>query len=286
MNRATLLVIVAYASAFVVALIVGRTLEGFHPVLVALVADIAATVAIFSFSMAFDNSSFYDAYWSVAPPVIALYWCRHPAAIGALSLRQSLALLLITVWGVRLTYNWYRRWHGLDDEDWRYVDLRARSGQAWAAVNLAGIHLFPTLVVFAGLIPVYAAVTSPAPFGLLDVVALVVTASAIAIEAGADEQLRRFLDNRSDQQQILTSGLWGWCRHPNYLGENLFWWGLFLFGLAALPQWWWSMAGAAAITAMFVFISVPMLDQRSLSRRPGYDEQIKRLPALLPRLPY
>lgn len=284
MNRATLLVLLAYASAFVLALIVGRTLEGSHPVVVALAADIAATVAIFSFSMAFDNSSFYDAYWSVAPIAITGYWCLVPEAADATAVRQWLAALLVGAWGVRLTYNWCRRWNGLDDEDWRYVDLRVKSGHAWAAVSLAGIHLFPTLLVFAALLPVYAAVTSPAPLGLLDVVAVVVAIGAIALETAADQQLRRFLDGRSDHREILADGLWAYCRHPNYLGENMFWWGLFLLGLAAAPQWWWSMAGAVAITAMFVLVSVPMLDQRSLARRPGYDEHMKRVPALLPRV--
>lgn len=285
MNRAMLLVLAAYASAFVLALIVGRTLEGSHPVVVALAADVAATVAIFSFSMAFDNSSFYDAYWSVAPIAITGYWCLVPEAAAATPLRQWLVLVLVAAWGVRLTYNWCRRWNGLADEDWRYGDLRASSGQAWAAVNLAGIHLFPTLLVFAAMLPVYAAVTSSAPLGLLDAVAVVVTLSAVVIETVADQQLHRFLDNRRDPQEILAGGIWGYCRHPNYLGENLLWWGLFMFGLAAAgPQWWWSMTGAVAITAMFVLISVPMLDQRSLARRPGYSEHMKRLPALLPRI--
>lgn len=286
MNRATLLVLLAYAAAFALALIVGRALlasdASTHPLLVALAADAAATVAIFAFSMAFDNSSFYDAYWSVAPFPIALYWSRQYTATDAVGSRQFLALFLLALWGVRLTYNWYRQWHGLDHEDWRYVDLRAKSGRAYPAVSFLGIHFFPTLMVFAGMVPVYAAVTSSTPLGLLDIVAFLITLTAIAIEAGADQQLRRFLDNRDGHQQLLDTGLWAWSRHPNYFGENLFWWGLFLLGFACRPDWWWSMAGALSMTAMFVFISVPMLDQRSLARRPGYAEHMKRVSALIP----
>jgi len=136
-KRARLLVLVAYAAALMIALIVGRTLDGYHPLLVALGADIAATVAIFCFSTTFDNASFYDPYWSVAPLAIAYYWCPRTAATGSADLRPSLVLTLIALWGVRLTYNWYRRWHGLGDEDWRYVDLRTGSGAAFAAVNPA-----------------------------------------------------------------------------------------------------------------------------------------------------
>src|SRR5205085_12467534 len=80
MRRATALVLLAYAAALSLALIAGRAMEGSHPILVALVADSAATIAVFAFSMAFDNSSFYDPYWSVAPFAIASYWSDVPGA--------------------------------------------------------------------------------------------------------------------------------------------------------------------------------------------------------------
>lgn len=285
MSRATVLVVLAYAAAFAVAAIVVRALDGVHPLGVALAADAAATVAIFAFSMAFDNSSFYDAYWSVAPFPIAFYWTAHESAADANALRQALVLAMLALWGARLTFNWYRQWHGLDHEDWRYVDIRTKTGRAWPLASLAGVHFFPTLIVFAGLVPVYAASVSSAPVGLLDLVALVVCAVAIAIEAIADEQLRAHVRERRSHEEILASGLWKYSRHPNYFGENAFWWGLALFGLAAWPLWWWSIAGAVAMTAMFVLVSVPLLDQRSAARRPGYAEHMKRVSGLIPLPP-
>lgn len=284
MRRATLLVVLAYAAALALALIVARALEGAHPLVVALAADSIATIAVFAFSMAFDNSSFYDPYWSVAPFAIAWYWSVQDGAIAAQPVRQALVLVALALWGARLTWNWYRGWHGLGHEDWRYVDMRARSGKAWPLVSLAGIHFFPTLIVFAGLLPVYSAMTSPAPLGLLDLVAFAVAIGAIAIETVADEQLRAYLDRRASHEEILSTGLWKYSRHPNYFGENSFWWGLALFGLAADPHLW-SIAGALAMTAMFVFVSVPLLDERSAARRPGYREHMKRVSALVPLPP-
>jgi steroid 5-alpha reductase family enzyme len=111
-----------------------------------------------------------------------------------------------------------------------------------------------------------------------------VTGGAIALETIADEQLRAF--NRTKQPgEICARGLWAWLRHPNYLGEILFWWGLWLFGVAAAPSWYWSVIGPLAITAMFLFASIPMLDRRNLERRPGYAEVMKSVPALVPRRP-
>jgi len=100
----------------------------------------------------------------------------------------------------------------------------------------------------------------------------------------ADEQLRAFRKERREGE-ILARGLWAFSRHPNYFGEVSFWWGLFLFALAADPGAWWSGVGAAAITALFVFASIPLLDRRSAARRPAYAEHMKRVSALVPWFP-
>lgn len=281
MRRASLLVLLAYVAAFALALIVGRAIEPAGPLVVALAADSAATIAIFAFSMAFDNSSFYDAYWSVAPFPIAWYWSVHSEAVAANPVRQSLVLFALGFWGLRLTWNWYRQWHGLGHEDWRYVDIRKKSGKAWPLASLAGVHFFPTFIVFAGLLPVYTAMTSSAPLGALDLLAFVVAVGATVIEAVSDQQLRAYLQRRSGPEEILATGLWKYSRHPNYFGENGFWWGLALFGLAAGPQWW-TVLGAVAMTSMFVFVSIPLLDERSAARRPGYAEHMKRVSSLVP----
>ncbi len=284
MRRATLLVVFAYAAALALALIAGRAMQGSHPLTVALVADCAATIAVFAFSLAFDNSSFYDPYWSVAPFPIAWYWSASAIDVGANPLRQALVLFVLAFWGSRLTWNWYRQWRGLDHEDWRYADIRAKSGRAWPLASLGGVHFFPTLIVFAGLVPVHSAMVSTAPLGLLDLVAFAVATGATIIEAVADQQLRGYLAARHSHEEILADGLWKYSRHPNYFGENSFWWGLALFGLAADPHVW-SVAGATAMTAMFHFVSVPLLDERSAARRPGYREHMRRVSALIPMPP-
>jgi steroid 5-alpha reductase family enzyme len=76
-----------------------------------------------------------------------------------------------------------------------------------------------------------------------------------------------------------------WCRHPNYLGELGFWWRLWLFAFAAADGWWWTVIGPLAMTAMFHWASIPMLDRRSLERRPGDAERMARVNALVPSPP-
>jgi steroid 5-alpha reductase family enzyme len=271
-------VALAYAAALAMALAVGWALRDHHPILVAAAADLVATLVVFGFSVKYNNSSLYDPYWSVAPLPIALYW----AAADTPGLLQLLLLVLIVLWGARLTANWVARWRGMGDEDFRYVEIRSRTGRLYWPASFVSIHLLPTIWVFLGLLPLYPALARPSPITGLQAAALTVTLAAIAIEATADRQLRAFLRARRDPEAILDKGLWALCRHPNYLGEVLFWWGLYLCGLATAPAWAWSAVGPLAITMLFVFISVPWMDRRLLARHPAWAQTMKSRPALLP----
>ena len=108
------------------------------------------------------------------------------------------------------------------------------------------------------------------------------TAGAIAIEALSDLQLRRFLRTRRDPSAVLDKGLWQFSRHPNYFGEVVFWWGLWLFGLAADPGWAWTVVGPVSITLLFLLVSVPWMDRRMLSRHPAWAARMKATSALVP----
>jgi steroid 5-alpha reductase family enzyme len=285
MARALLFCVIAYVAALFAALAVGHALTGAHPLLVALAADLAATLVVFAFSLALDNSSMYDPYWSVAPLPLAVYFALQPQrSLGDLGVRAWLSLALVGVWAVRLTYNFWRGWRGLAHEDWRYVDLRNKTGRAYWLVSLLGIHVFPTVMVFGGCLPLYAALAPGArPLHLLDALAAAVTLLAIVIEAVADAQLRRFRLRRDRApDEIMAEGLWAWSRHPNYFGEMAFWWGLWMFALAAGPGHAWTGVGALAITLMFQLVSLRLLDTRMLARRPAYAERMRRVRAFLP----
>jgi steroid 5-alpha reductase family enzyme len=275
-RRALLAVAIAYAVALAVALAVGWTFRGRSPVLVAALADVAATLVVFAFSVRYDNSSVYDPYWSVAPIFIAAYWASG-------DLRAVLVLVLVAAWGCRLTANWVIRWRGLRDEDFRYVEIRGKAGRLYWPASLVGIHLLPTAWVFLGMLPTWPALSGAGrPLGPLDLLALGVTAAGIAVEAVADRQLRRFLRARRDPSAVLDAGLWRLSRHPNYFGEITFWWGLWLFGLAADPGWAWTVVGPLSITALFLAVSIPWMDRRMRARHPGWAERTASLPALVP----
>jgi steroid 5-alpha reductase family enzyme len=280
------IVTLAYLVGLVVAAAVVKAAPtDWHPLLAFAVADVAATVAVFVFSFANDNTSVYDPYWSVAPVVVAVWLALGPGAARGLDARQVAVLVLVTLYGVRLTYNWARGWRGMAHEDWRYVDFRKKTGQAYWLVSLFGLHLFPTVMVLLGCLPLYAALVAPAtPFGLIDGVAMVVTLGAIVIETVADEQLRTFRQSKREDGDICTLGLWSWSRHPNYFGEIGVWVGVWLFGVANDAPWW-TAAGWVSMVVMFAGVSIPLAEKRSLARRPHFAEHQKRVSMLIPLPP-
>jgi steroid 5-alpha reductase family enzyme len=281
--KSIILCALAYIIAGGVAIGVGFSLSGRHPVLIAGISDIAATVIVFFFSMLLNNSSVYDPYWSIAPIPIALYFAVQAAPGRTDAVRLSVVFILVCVWGGRLTYNWLRGWRGLSHEDWRYVNIRNKTGRAYWPASFAVIHTIPTIAVFLGCLSLFASLSRGVNnFGALDFIAAAVTSAAIWVEARADLQLRRFKLSQKDSGKVLSTGIWAYTRHPNYFGEILFWWGLFLFSVSASPALWWVALGPAAITMLFVFIIIPMMEKHMKERRLGYDDYRGRTSVLIP----
>lgn len=249
-------------------------------------ADFLATVIIFLFSLAFRNSSIYDPYWSVYPMFIAFWWFFEFGGDGDL-IRNMIVLGLVLAWGIRLTYNWARSWPGMVHEDWRYTKLSEDTGPMYWIVSFLGIHLFPTVLVFAGCLPLYFIFQYDAPLGLIDALALLVALGAIIIETVADNQLLRFRKAKASgvASGIMDSGLWGYSRHPNYFGEIMFWVGLFLFAWPVfISGTYWIAAGGILMIILFTMISIPMMEKRQISKE-GYAEYKRRVSSLIPLPP-
>ncbi len=273
-----------------------------------------AVIIIFLGSIDFKNSSVFDPYWSVAPPMMIAFYLmvmamqqpidagqitmnaftgdfaggsspgiRHPSSGWGYFPRLIILSLLTLAYSVRLTWNFLRGWPGLKHEDWRYVDFRKKTGKAYWVVSFFGIHMFPALMVFGGTLSIWVTVVhGSAAMNFLDILAFLVTGFAIFLEGASDNQMRKFLKEYQGTGKIMDQGLWGISRHPNYLGEISFWWGLWIFALAANPGFWWVIIGPVTITLMFVFVSIPMIEKRMAERRPAYQEYRKKVAMLIP----
>ena len=149
---------------------------------------------------------------------------------------------------------------------------------------LVGVQLVPALFVTLGCLPLIPALTRGGSFGTLGLLATALGLFAVGLELAADEQRRAFAAAKPGA--LMDASLWAWCRHPNYLGEILFWVSLWLFGVAAAPSAaLWTAIGPLSITGLFAFASIPLMETRNAERRPGWAEYVARTPRLIPRPP-
>lgn len=238
-----------------------------------LIIDIAMTVIIYLFSVIFKNASIYDPYWSVIPIVLSIYasWI-----LGDFHEQNFVMLGLIGIWGIRLTINFFKTFKNLNTQDWRYDHFKNKFPKLWPLINLTGIHLFPTLVVFTCMLSVFEFMktSSNVVINLSSVIAIIIILVAIVIEAVADHQMHKFLKTRQNNE-LINVGLWKRSRHPNYFGEILFWWGIYLLMLSLNDKMWVLFLGPMLNTLMFVFISVPLAEKRQIKKNPAYLEYKK-----------
>ena len=239
---------------------------------------IYATIFIYIFSVILNNSSLYDPFWSVAPVPIVLYL--------ALYFQNELEVILlvtlpIVFWAARLTRNWIISWRGFDHEDFRYIDLKNTNRFQAEFNNFFGIHLFPTLIVNLGLYPLIYILTNNIEVSILLYLASIFTFLAVILETVSDEQMREFRSNPNNKGKTMKYKLWKYSRHPNYLGEICFWFGIYFMGLNSGVAPLWTLVCPLAMLALFIFASCPMMDERSLKNRSDYKEYMDKTSQLL-----
>ena len=150
--------------------------------------------------------------------------------------------------------------------------LKEKTGKLYPFVNFAGIHMFPTLVVYLCILPAVTAITEGFEFKPLCIPFLLLSTAAFIIQGIADFQMHRF--RKRGEGTFIREGLWKHSRHPNYLGEILMWWGIGLGCVAAKPEQWYLLAGAVLNTCLFLFVSIPMAEKHQ-SRKEGFELMLK-----------
>ena len=248
-------------------------------------ADVAATIIVWAFGLLYENVSVYDPYWSVFPPVAFLLWAFYK---GVWSLPVILLLVASWYWGWRLTRNWVITFRGIAHEDWRYTKYRSLHPVLFHLINFFGLNMVPTLVVFAAMLPglklyePWAFDFEQSGLSSLSVAVLafgfLVCLASATIQLIADKQSHDF--RAAHPGQVCNVGLWKHGRHPNYFGEIQFWWGIWIM-YAALNGIDWYILGPIAMTALFLGISVPLMEHRQLANKPGYAEYKKQTRLLI-----
>ncbi|OGD18789.1 MAG: steroid 5-alpha reductase [Candidatus Aminicenantes bacterium RBG_16_63_16] len=220
--------------------------------------------AVFGAAHLFRDNSIVDIAWG--PGLILVGWLSLLLG-GASGPRQIMVTAFVTVWGLRLAVHISRRNRGRG-EDFRYAKWRRDWGR-WFVLRsylqifmLQGIFL---LIISWSVLLVNA--SAPRALGALDFAGAAVWAAGFFFEAVGDAQLARFKTKPENKGRIMTAGLWRFTRHPNYFGEAVMWWGIFLVALSA-PLGWTGIVSPLVITFLLLRVSgVTMLEKKYAGNR-------------------
>lgn len=239
-------------------------------ILLFLASDVVATIIIWLFSTIFDNASIYDPYWSVLPMVMVIVFAKDLANFAP---HTWVMIALVEAWGIRLTINWALSFKNLTIQDFRYDHFKNKHPKLWPLINLTGIHLVPTFVVFLGMLSVAAYMQATPAFNIATIMSIGLCVAAIMIEMVADVQMKRA--RKQPNHGLIKVGLWSRSRHPNYLGEIVFWLALYLIMLSIAENMWILGLGPMVVLLLFGFVSVPLMEKHLSKKYPEYVEYKK-----------
>ena len=242
-----------------------------------LAISIAVQAAFFAFAATLKTDKVTDLSYGLTFIILAnVLLFRH----ATWQVPQVVLALMVVLWGVRLAgYLLFRIVRMKRDP--RFDGVRERF---W---SFAKFWLFQGIAVWVIMLPVIAWFASPGPGNWLMPVGAAVWLTGLVIETVADAQKFRHKSRPGGDRSWVDTGLWRYSRHPNYFGELLCWWGVFVFVAGDLSGWWWlAIAGPALITLLLLFgTGVPTLE-KSANRKwgddPAYAEYRRRTRLLVP----
>lgn len=245
------------------------------------------------------NNSQVDKLWSIVP----VWYTWHMTVLGGMNDRMVLMSILVTIWGIRLTYNFARRgayvlkfWEG--EEDYRWEELRKRPGFnnrfIWMLFNLFFISGYQNVLIFLFTLPILTALNTDAgPLNYLDWILAFVYTICVAIEFIADQQQYDFQTEKYRRIKngeplgeyadgFVSKGLWAIVRHPNYTMEQTIWFVFYLISVNATGEWInWTIPGCLLLIILFKGSS-DFSEEISAKKYPKYKEYKARTPRFIP----
>jgi len=246
------------------------------------------------------NNSQVDKLWSIIP----IYYVWHMTVMGDFHPRMVFMSILVTIWGIRLTYNFARRgayqwkfWSG--EEDYRWEILRKKPGFnnrfIWMIFNLFFISAYQNVLIFLFTIPILTTLYSDAPNAITswDYLLGFVYVVCVIIEFIADQQQYDFQTEKyrrinygeelgEYKSGFVSKGLWGIVRHPNYAMEQSIWVIFYGFSVISTGEWInWSMPGCLLLLVLFKGSS-DFSEAISAEKYPEYKNFQKKVPRFVP----
>lgn len=234
-------------------------------------------------SLVYRNVTIVDSLWGLGFVLIA--WMTFIMSNGFWA-RNFLIALLVTMWGLRLSlYLSWRNWG--KGEDPRYGSWRKKAGDRFWLVSLFKVFTLQALFLWVISISLQIGQLASRPDTLtwLDGLGIFVWVTGFIFESAGDWQLAQFKSDPVNKGRVMNRGLWAYTRHPNYFGEFLVWWGIFLITLST-PNSWWTILSPILVTAVLLKMTgIPLTEKGLIEKRPGYSDYIRRTSAFVPWLP-
>ena len=249
----------------------------------ALVVIISMMTLIWIASVIAKNVSIVDLFWGFGFVVAALFYFLSLETTG---IRNYLILILVSVWGLRLSV--YLTWRNYGKgEDFRYREFRRKYGASrywW--ISYFQTFLFQGVLMWLISAPLLGAQAGKPGSGLgfLDYAGIAVWLTGFIFEAGGDLQLAAFRSDPANRGKVLDRGFWKYTRHPNYFGDSAVWWGYGLISISAssyLPA-----LGSVLMTLLIIKVSgISLLEKTLVSDKPLYADYVRRTSAFFPWFP-
>lgn len=262
------------------------------PIFIALWILVGVCALTWVLSLITGEHSWVDRIWSIIPVV---YVWVFAGAAGLADARLNLMAALVTLWGIRLTFNFARKGgYAPGGEDYRWEVLRGRmTTWQFALFNLFFIVIYQNILLLLISLPAWTAFQHQTPLGPLDVVATVVFLAFLTGETVADQQQWNFhawkkaevAAGRDPKPRFLQTGLFRVSRHPNFFFEQAQWWVVFVFGaIAAGSILQWTVIGPVLLVFLFVGSTV-FTESISVSRYSEYADYQRRTSPVVPWFP-
>lgn len=247
-----------------------------------LISHLLVIAGMWLISLWKKDASIVDRFWGLLFVFLSF---AYFIVFDEINWRTILILVLVTLWGVRLSLHIHLRNRG-HSEDIRYRRMRDEHGASFWWYSFFSVFLLQgtlALLISAPLYAVFSA-TSPEYFIWSDALGLILWTIGFAFEAGSDWQLKRFKSKPENKGKLLTTGFWALTRHPNYFGDACLWWGFYFFA-TGVNFGWVSFIGPATMTIFLRYVSgVSLLEKDLKNSKPGYKNYIENTPAFFPRL--
>jgi len=248
-------------------------------------AVVAMMAIVMAVAIAIKNQSIIDILWGPGFAVIAAVSYALSAGSGGDGARRLVVLALTAVWGLRLGGHIFARNRG-QGEDKRYASLLRRNRGSLAAFVLRYIYWAQGRVMWFVSLPLQVAMYERAALSAVAWLGVAVWAVGFGFETIGDAQLRRFRADPANAGRVLDSGLWRYTRHPNYFGDSVVWFGLWLL---ACSHWLGVLTVVAPIymTNMLVRHTGKKLLEKHMARSKGaaYADYVQRTSGFIPRPP-